>query len=176
MHRRSGDRLGWHAVVVHQPRPQFSLRLIVLALISLGLGGCVITGDDGDSGGGTAMANGGTAVADETGSVSCFEDNRCNPLDQECSGGKCVPTGNEFICMPTMSTGPESKEGDPCEGGLSCQDGLVCLLGSIACTGGLGCCTALCDLNQPQCPSGTVCTPYAPDTSCYADVGLCVLG
>ncbi|MCA9705416.1 MAG: hypothetical protein KDK70_06195 [Myxococcales bacterium] len=151
--------------------------LLVLLLSSLGLGGCIIITNDDDGSGDTAAADEGTGIADDTGPSSCFDPPQCDPLASNCAQSKCVPDGSTFACTPTMPGMEELGPGEPCSGSVSCQEGLLCLPGGGSCTGGQGCCVPLCDVSQPQCPSGTVCMPYFSGTTlCYDDVGVCVVG
>ncbi|MCB9700726.1 MAG: hypothetical protein H6711_02410 [Myxococcales bacterium] len=100
----------------------------------------------------------------------------CDPLLQDCqNGAACLPSNDAFTCIDLAM---EGQQGDPCEYVNVCAPGLFCADASYVpgCEGN-GCCTAFCDLQDPQCPDQTVCTPWyegaPPDL--YADVGACVV-
>lgn len=151
-----------------------------LVLLSSSLLGCVIGDDGGDD---AAQTSGVATGVDGTGVGTggpCFESPSCDPLAPSCSGStRCVPNNGSFVCTEVPPETNEASVGEPCSGVLDCAEGSVCAaVGVPGCDAGGSCCAAVCDLEAPQCPGGTTCTPYAPggSTLCYDHVGVCVIG
>lgn len=102
----------------------------------------------------------------------------CDPLANHCLEQVCVPAnepGNWTCVIPTAA----GKFGDDCSGAGSCAALHVCAEPNSAmeCNPQAnGCCTALCDLDNPQCPGvGQVCVPWYADEAppTLADLGVC---
>lgn len=98
----------------------------------------------------------------------------CDPLVQDCATGSCYWHNNHFLCNPTG----DFSIGEPCGYFVNdCIPGSACVDGSAlpSCLGS-ACCSALCDLEQPDCASlpGTECVAWFEPGS--APAGLELLG
>jgi hypothetical protein len=150
----------------------------LLVLLPLLVPGCLI-GDDGsgDSGSDDMLAmEEGTAATGSMDGGECFVAPHCDPLAPDCVDGEiCSASQGSFDCTPVPEGTELANEGEEC-GAMSCGEGLVCVAVAVpGCEGGTGCCLPVCDLEQPQCPNGRVCTTFLSEgsTQCYAHVGVC---
>lgn len=155
------------------------LLLLLLPPVLMAASGCIIgVGDDqGDAGSDDALAmEEGTAVADSQDGGECFLPPHCDPLAPDCGENELCSTNlGTFDCTPLPEGIELAGEGEEC-GMSSCDAGLVCVATAVpGCNGGAGCCLPLCDLEQPQCPTGRVCVPFLSpgSTQCYEHVGVC---
>jgi cysteine-rich repeat protein len=104
----------------------------------------------------------------------------CDPVLQDCADGSgCYPFDvYAWGCAPDASLDEGYQDG-MCEFTNACDAGLVCLDPMYVpnCVSMAGCCTALCDVDDPACPSGMVCVQWYGDDDApegLEHVGACV--
>lgn len=100
----------------------------------------------------------------------------CDPLQQDCQGGKvCIDEFGAFACVKD-SSGDAGQYGDKCEYVNACDPGLVCApANNVPGCASDSCCSPYCDLTQPNCPAPQQsCVPWFADPPPgYEKVGFC---
>lgn len=96
----------------------------------------------------------------------------CGLLEQDCPDGQtCLPDPINGLptCLPAAS---EGQQGAYCEFINDCAAGFVCLDNDfVQCDSLVGCCTALCEVDEDECPGSLVCNPYAAGAGACQDPG-----
>ncbi len=104
----------------------------------------------------------------------------CDPTpdNQFCELGvftHCVPSENEFICVPP--SGVEAGLSEQCAASKDCKAGYMCLDGvSVPDCDWDSCCTPYCDLDGGVCPLNMFCQPvFEEPNPDYPFLGVCVV-
>lgn len=113
------------------------------------------------------------ALADPMWAAFCLP--VCDPLIDDCTTGQaCIQMSETFACAP-LDEQPVTN-GEVCDAPNDCADGLVCVEASrLPSCAGERCCTAVCNLDAPNCsPEAPNCTPALTQSPAeLAHVGLC---
>ncbi len=87
----------------------------------------------------------------------------CDPLEGDCGDGQvCVALRYGFVCGATRPDPPVGF-GESCEWINACASGMGCVAAEASnlCEQGAdACCVPFCDIESPDCPSGSVCRPW----------------
>ena len=141
------------------------LRPTFLALLLVGMGGCVTVPDDDPQVG-----------ADESEEADSSSDplSTCDPLIQDCGEGMaCALVASHFECTIEGS----SSYGENCTNPDDCEAGFICGAFNLGeCDSGFGCCTSFCEPGEGGCGSGMNCVSLfdgSPPPG-VGPVGICV--